>query len=143
MDFNDFLGLVFSLYCLSFCINIICVDKARLFDLRVSIGFTIAYFVLSPLTVFYSVGRAMETWYQITANKKAIIDTLRAEIADTKYNTLSDKDLYSITGVLAENLEYAEFEDFESIFAALEKDGYIVSDNGVKYYFKEQTGQIE
>lgn len=143
MDFNDFLGLVFSLYCLSFCINMICVDKAHLFDLRVSVGFTVTYFVLSPLTVFYSVGRAMETWYQITANKKAIIDTLRAEIADTKYNTLSDKDLYSITGVLAENLEYAEFEDFESIFAALEKDGYIVSDNGVKYYFKEQTGQIE
>jgi len=143
MDFNDFLGLVFSLYCLSFCINMICIDKAHLFDLRVSIVFTITYLILSPLTVFYSVGRAMETWYQITANKKAIIDTLRAEIADTKYNTLSDKDLYSITGVLAENLEYAEFEDFESIFAALEKDGYIVSDNGVKYYFKEQTGQIE
>lgn len=139
----DILGLVISLYVITICINVICVDKGHLFEFMTNPWFTLVYLALSPFTLFYSIGKAMETWYQVSCNKKIIIQTLRAEIAETKYNTLSDKDLYSITGVLAENLEYAELEDFDSIFATLEKDGYIASDDGIKYYFKEQTGQIE
>lgn len=141
MNINEILGLAILFYGLSFCINMICVDKAHLFDLRTSIGFTVTYFALSPLTVFYSVGRAMETWYQITANKKAIINTLRAEIEDTKYDSLKDDELYAITGVLSEHLEYAELDSFDAIFQALEDAGYIAADEHGKYHFVEQTGQ--
>lgn len=141
MNINDILGLIILFYGLSFCINMICVDKAHLFDLRTSIGFTIAYFVLSPLTVFYSIGRAMETWYQITVNKKTIINTLRAEIEGTKYDSLKDDELYAITGVLSEHLEYAELDSFDAIFQALEDAGYIAADEHGKYHFVEQTGQ--
>jgi hypothetical protein len=141
MNINDILILAILFYSLSFCINMICVDKAHLFDLRTSIGFTVTYFALSPLTVFYSIGRAMETWYQITANKKAIINTLRAEIEDTKYASLKDDELYAITGVLSEHLEYAELDSFDAIFQALEDAGYIAADEHGKYHFVEQTGQ--
>jgi hypothetical protein len=141
MNINDILILAILFYSLSFCINMICVDKAHLFDLRTSIGFTVTYFALSPLTVFYSIGRAMETWYQITANKKAIINTLRAEIEDTKYDSLKDDELYAITGVLSEHLEYAELDSFDAIFQALEDAGYIAADEHGKYHFVEQTGQ--
>lgn len=143
MNINNILGLVILFYGLSFCINMICVDKAHLFDLRTNIGFTVTYFVLSPLTVFYSVGRAMETWYQIAANKKAIIDTLRAEIEGTKYESLKDNELYAITGVLSEHLEYAELDSFDAIFQALEDAGYIAADEHGRYHFVEQTGQTE
>ena len=143
MNINEILGLAILFYGLSFCINMICVDKAHLFDLRTSIGFTATYFALSPLTVFYSIGRAMETWYQITANKKAIINTLRAEIEDTKYDSLKDDELYAITGVLSEHLEYAELDSFDAIFQALEDAGYIAADEHGRYHFVEQTGQEE
>ena len=143
MNINNILCLIILFYSLSFCINMICVDKTHLFDLKTSIGFTVTYFLLSPLTVFYSVGRAMETWYQITANKKAIIDTLRMEIEGTKYESLKDNELYAITGVLSEHLEYAELDSFEAIFQALEDAGYIAADAHGRYHFVEQTGQEE
>lgn len=143
MDVNNILGLIILFYSLSFCINMICVDKAHLFDLRANIGFTAAYLALSPLTVFHSIGRAMETWYQIVINKKAIIDTLRAEIEGTKYDSLKDNELYAITGVLSEHLEYAELDYFEAIFQALEDAGYIAADAHGNYHFVEQTGQEE
>lgn len=143
MNINEILGLTILFYGLSFCINMICIDKAHLFDLRASIGFTVTYLALSPLTVFHSIGRTMEAWYQITINKKAIIDTLRAEIEGTKYDSLKDDELYSITGVLSEHLEYAELDSFEAIFQALEDDGYIVADEHGRYHYMEQTGQEE
>lgn len=143
MNINDILGLAILFYGLSFCINMICIDKAHLFDLRASIGFTATYLALSPLTVFHSIGRAMETWYQITINKKAIIDTLRAEIEGTKYESLKDDELYAITGVLSEHLEYAELDSFDAIFQALEDAGYIAADEHGKYHYVEQTGQEE
>ena len=141
MNINDILCLIILFYGLSFCINMICIDKAHLFDLRMSARFTIMYFLLSPLTVFYSVGRAMETWYQITVNKKAIINTLRAEIEGTKYASLKDDELYAITGVLSEHLEYAELGSFDAIFQALEDAGYIAADGHGNYHFVDQTGQ--
>lgn len=143
MNINDILGLTILFYGLSFCINMICIDKAHLFNLRASIGFTVTYLALSPLTVFHSIGRAMETWYQITINKKAIIDTLRAEIEGTKYDSLKDDELYAITGVLSEHLEYAELDSFDAIFQALEDAGYIAADGHGNYHFIEQTGQEE
>lgn len=141
MNINDILGLAILFYGLSFYINIICIDKAHLFNLRASIGFAVTYLALSPLTVFHSIGRAMETWYQISINKKAIIDTLRAEIEGTKYESLKDDELYAITGVLSEHLEYAELDSFDAIFQALEDAGYIAADEHGKYHFVEQTGQ--
>lgn len=143
MNINDILGLIILFYGLSFCINMICVDKAHLFDFRTSVKFTITYLLLAPLTMFYSVGRAMETWYQIAANKKAIINTLRAEIEGTKYDSLKDDELYAITGVLSEHLEYAELDSFDAIFQALEDAGYIAADEYGRYHFVEQTGQEE
>jgi hypothetical protein len=143
MNINDILILAILFYSLSFCINMICIDKAHLFDLRTSIVFTATYLALSPFTVFHSVGRAMETWYQIAINKKAIIDTLRAEIEGTKYDNLKDSELYAITGVLSEHLEYAELDSFEAIFQALEDDGYIAADEHGRYHYVEQTGQEE
>lgn len=135
--------LVVGLYIISVCVNYLIIDKARLFDVRVNVGFTIVYLLLSPLVLPHAIGKAMEVWYQVTANKKAIITTIRMEIADTKYDTISDQDLYLITGVLAEHLEYAEMESFEAIFEDLEKNGWIETKDGINYYYVEQTGLEE
>ena len=143
MDINNILGLIILFYSLSFCINIVCVDKARLFEFKKSIVFTIVYLALSPFTMFYSIGKAMETWYQFVSNKQMIIDALRAEIEDTKYKDLSDEELYEITRILAEHLEYAEYNSFDDIFQALEDAGYITADEYGKYHYVEQTGQEE
>lgn len=137
MNINDILGLAILFYGLSFCINMICVDKVHLFYLKTSVKFTIVYLLLAPLTVFHSVRRAM------AANKKAIINTLRAEIEGTKYDSLKDEELYSITGVLSEHLEYAELDSFDAIFQALEDAGYIAADEHGRYHYVEQTGQEE
>jgi hypothetical protein len=141
MNINDILILAILFYSLSFCINMICVDKAHLFEFKKSIIFTIVYLILSPLTMFYSVGKAMETWYQFISNKQMIIDALRAEIEDTKYKDLSDEELYEITRILAEHLEYAEYNSFDDIFQALEDAGYIAADEYGRYHYVEQTGQ--
>ena len=141
MNINDIIGLIILIYGLLLYINIICVDKANLFECRKSIVFTIVYFALSPLTMFYSVGKAMETLYQFISNKQMIIDALRAEIEDTKYKDLSDEELYEITRILAEHLEYAEYNSFDDIFQALEDAGYIAADEYGRYHYVEQIGQ--
>lgn len=143
MNINDIIGLIILIYALSFCINIICVDKAHLFEFKKSIIFTIVYLVLSPFTVFHSIGKAMEAWYQLVSNKQIIIEALRGEIEDTKYKDLSDEELYEITRILAEHLEYAEFNSFDDIFQALEDAGYIAADEHGRYHYVEQTGQEE
>lgn len=135
------IGLIICVYGLIICINFVIVDKCRLFDMKLHIGFTIAYLILSPFTITFSIGQAMLSWYQFIKDKKLIIDTLRAELEDTKYNSLSDADLYSITRVLSADLSYSELETFEDIFNSLESNGWITRSEDGTYHYKEQTGQ--
>ena len=85
------------------------------------------YFVNNIYEIKYTETKNMaagNTKVATDANKQMIIDALRAEIEDTKYKDLSDEELYEITRILAEHLEYAEYNSFDDIFQALEDAGY-------------------
>jgi hypothetical protein len=125
------------------CINFIVIDKGRLFDLKLHIGFTIVYIMLSPFTVFYSIGKAVETWYQDIKNLDLIIQTFIMELEHTQYNSLSYKDLKAITIYLSQHLEFSEYDSFYEIFTELERRNVIYADDNENYHFNYQIGQDE